>query len=290
MQTGSAPATGTGRVANTVRGTGAPVLVLHGTPGSLEGAEAMARFLPSERFRVVAVARPGYAGTPIVPGHASLDDEADRYAALLDDLGVDRTAVLAWSGGGPSAYHFAARHPDRVSALVVTAGLSGHWVPPHASPAEWFVARTRLGGALAAIAGHVVPRAVVGTVVAGVSSLRGAALRAHVRDVLHDPVRRTTVLDLATSGNAAGTHRAGWENDVRVLGALERLDLGAVRTPTLLLHGDADTDVDPAHSRRALAEVPGAELVTLPGGTHFALWDHADSVAVQQRVAEHLAR
>ncbi len=80
MQTGSAPATGTGRVANTVRGTGAPVLVLHGTPGSLEGAEAMARFLPSDRFRVVAVARPGYAGTPIIPGHASLDDEADRYA------------------------------------------------------------------------------------------------------------------------------------------------------------------------------------------------------------------
>ncbi len=118
----TSPSTGTGGIAVAVRGTGVPVLVLHGTPGGIASAEAMARFLPSDRFRVVTLARPGYAGTTLEPDHPSLDDEADRYVALLDALGIDRVAVLAWSGGGPAAYRFAVRHPDRVRTLVVVAG------------------------------------------------------------------------------------------------------------------------------------------------------------------------
>ncbi|WP_069713632.1 alpha/beta fold hydrolase [Curtobacterium sp. ER1/6] len=290
MQPGTSPATGADSVAVAVRGTGAPVLVLHGTPGGITAADAMARFLPSDRFRVVTVARPGYPGTPLVPGRSSLDDEADRYAALLDRSGIDRVAVLAWSGGGPVAYRFAVRHPDRVRSLVVAAGLSGRWAPARPSLAEWVVAHTSFGAAVAATAARVLPSVVVRTVEAGVSSLHGRALTAHVSEVVHDLRRRRDVLDLSTSGNAGGAFRPGWDNDVRVLGAVDDLELGAVRAPTLLVHGDADTEVPFGHSSRAAAAVPDVELVTLPGGTHFALWDHHDARAVQERVAEHLAR
>ncbi|MDM7893178.1 alpha/beta fold hydrolase [Curtobacterium caseinilyticum] len=290
MQPGTSPATGADTTAVAVRGTGAPVLVLHGTPGGIEAAEVMARFLPSDRFRVVTVARPGYPGSPLVAGGSSLDDEADRYAALLDGLGLDRVAVLAWSGGGPAAYRFAARHPDRVRALVVVAGLSARWVPPRPSVAEWVVAHTALGAAVADLAAAVLPAVVVRTAVAGVSSLRGRALAAHVADVLHDPVRRRAVLDLSTSGNAGGAYRPGWDNDVRVLGAIDDLVLEEVRAPTLLVHGDADTEVAFAHSARAAGAVQDAELLTLPGGTHFGLWDHHDAASVQERVRRHLDR
>lgn len=271
-----------------VRGTGAPVLVLHGTPGGVDTADVMARFLPSDGYRVVTVSRPGYLGTPVRHGRSSLDDDADRTVALLDRLGIERTGVLAWSGGGPSAYRLAVRHPDRVGSLVVAAGLSARWRPPRTSPAEWFVSHTRAGSGLAALAARIAPGVVVRTAIAGVSSLRGPALDAHVRDVLADPVRRGFVLDLASTGNASGPHRDGWRNDVANLGSIGSLELGAVRAPTLLLHGDADTDVLPEHSERAAREVPGAELVTLPGGTHFALWDHHDAAAVQERVRRHL--
>jgi len=290
MQPGTSPATDADTVATAVRGTGAPVLVLHGTPGGIGAADVMGRFLSSERFRVTTVARPGYAGTPLVPGRSSLDDEADRYAALLDRAGTDRTAVLAWSGGGPAAYRFVVRHPDRVSALVVAAGLSGRWVPPRSSPAEWVVEHTALGAVLAGVAARLLPTAVVRTAEAGVSALRGRALSAHVADVTRDAGRRRTVLDLSTSGNAGGANRPGWDNDVRVLGAVDDLGLGAVRAPTLLVHGDADTEVPFSHSARAAAAVPDVDLVTLPGGTHFALWDHHDATAVQDRVRRHLER
>ncbi|WIB78737.1 alpha/beta fold hydrolase [Curtobacterium sp. MCPF17_002] len=285
----ASPGAGPGaRVEVAVRGHGAPVLVVHGTPGGIDGAEIMARFLPSDGFRVVTVSRPGYLGTPLDPDRSSLDDEADRFAAVLDDLGIDRAAVLAWSGGGPAAYRFAVRHPDRIRSLVVAAGLSGPWVPPHPGPLEWIVTHTVAGAALARAAARLAPAAVVRFAEAGVSSLRGAALREHVRGVLADPLRRAFVLDLATTGNTSGRHRPGWDNDVRNLGAALDLGLRDVRTPTLLVHGAADTDVDPSHSARAAAEVPGAELVTLPGGTHFALWAHRDAAAVQERVRAHL--
>ena len=70
MQPGSSPTTDTDGVAATVRGAGSPVLVLHGTPGGLRTAEVMGRFLPADRFRVVSVARPGYAGTSLQIGRA----------------------------------------------------------------------------------------------------------------------------------------------------------------------------------------------------------------------------
>ncbi|MEK6343315.1 MAG: alpha/beta hydrolase [Curtobacterium sp.] len=271
-----------------VRGEGTPVLVLHGTPGGVDTADVMARFLPSDGFRVVTVSRPGYLGTPVRHGRSSLDDDADRAVALLDRLGIDRVGVFAWSGGGPSAYRLAVRHPDRVSSLVVAAGLSGRWTPPRTSPAEWFVTQTRVGAVASAIGARIVPRLVVRTAIAGESSLRGAALDAHVRDVMADPGRRRFMLDLAATGNSSGAHRDGWRNDVANLGAITSLDLGAVRAPTLLVHGDADTDVLLEHSERALREIPGAELLRLPGGTHFAVWAHHEAAAVQQRVRDHL--
>ena len=42
------------------RGSGTPVLVVHGSPGGIDAARAMGRFLPEDRFRVIALSRPGY--------------------------------------------------------------------------------------------------------------------------------------------------------------------------------------------------------------------------------------
>lgn len=288
MQPETCPAATTAGAEVATRGVGTPVLVVHGTPGGIDVAEIMARFLPSTDFRVVTLSRPGYLRTPLPTDTPSLDDEADLYAAVLDDLGIERVGVFAWSGGGPAAYRFAVRHPDRVRSLVVAAGLTGRWAPPEVSAPERLVGGTAFGASLARVAARLLPRTVVRLAVGGVSSLRGSALRDHVAGVLHDPVRRAFVLDLARTGNTSGPHRDGWDADVRNLGAIDDLGLASVRAPTLLVHGDADTDVLPSHSARAATEVPGAELAVLPGGTHFALWDHPDAEAVQARVREHL--
>ena len=61
--------TDAGQVEVSDRGDGPPVLVLHGSPGGIDVAELMGRFLRIRGFRVIAISRPGYLGTPLRPGN-----------------------------------------------------------------------------------------------------------------------------------------------------------------------------------------------------------------------------
>ena len=45
--------------------------------------------------------------------------QADAYACLLDELGIEKAVVFATSGGANSGIRFTARYPERVSALVL---------------------------------------------------------------------------------------------------------------------------------------------------------------------------
>ena len=55
---------------------------------------------------------------------ATPEAQADLLAALLDTLAIGQAAVIAISGGGPAAIHFALRHPTRCRALVLCSTVS----------------------------------------------------------------------------------------------------------------------------------------------------------------------
>ena len=69
-------------------------------------------------WRVIALDQRGHGYS----GHASSytrDDYLQDLAALYDHLGMRRAILIGNSLGGVNAYQFAARHPDRVRALVI---------------------------------------------------------------------------------------------------------------------------------------------------------------------------
>lgn len=102
--------------------SGRPVLRLQGTPGSRLSIPPLHREWSAHRLRVIMTDRPGFGLSTRFAGHRVVD-VADDYAALLDHLELDAVAVLGISGGGPHALAFAVRHPDRVRALSVVAGV-----------------------------------------------------------------------------------------------------------------------------------------------------------------------
>ena len=105
------------RLAVHTAGSGLPLLLLHGFPldhGMWARQEPLA-----EQLRLIVPDQRGFGGSS-GPGPESIEQLADDAVALLDALHVAGPAVVCGlSMGGYVAQHVAARHPDRVAALIL---------------------------------------------------------------------------------------------------------------------------------------------------------------------------
>ncbi|MDO8188340.1 alpha/beta hydrolase [Conexibacter sp. JD483] len=273
--------TALGPVEHAVLGDGPPVLVVHGSPGGIDAAEIMARFLVAAGRKAILLSRPGYLGSEL-GDRTTIDQQADLLAALLDALAIERAGVLAWSGGGPSSYRLAVRHPQRVSGLVVCAGVSHAIEEPQEPLSDKLMFSTRPGAWLLRLLQQHAPERLISATLGSEGDLTKEELSARTAEVFADPVKRAFVVDLG--GTVIHRDRqAGLDNDWAQFGAIADLELERVSVPTLLVQGSADSDVVPEHSAFAAAKVPGAELLTLDRGTHLAFWTHPESDAAQAR-------
>jgi pimeloyl-ACP methyl ester carboxylesterase len=98
---------------------GRPVVFLHGTPGSRVFCPDPAESVTSG-VRLLTFDRPGYgrsrpAAVPTLAGVAEL------VARIADDRGLEKPAVVGFSGGGPYALACGALLPDRVSRVAAVS-------------------------------------------------------------------------------------------------------------------------------------------------------------------------
>ncbi|BEL08877.1 alpha/beta hydrolase [Actinoplanes sichuanensis] len=107
-----------------VTGDGPAVLLLHSTVCDRRMWDPQVAALAAAGHRVVRLDLVGHGGTPVPTGRF---DEAATVAELLDGLGINELALVGASGGGRLALEFAARQPDRVTALaLLCTALRGH--------------------------------------------------------------------------------------------------------------------------------------------------------------------
>jgi pimeloyl-ACP methyl ester carboxylesterase len=266
-------------------GTGFPVVVLHGTPGGIDAAELMTRFLPRDQFAPILLSRPGYLGTPLGENR-SIDQQADLIIALLDALGIERAGVLSWSGGGPFGYRLAVRYPERITSVVSVAGVSRAYHVRKTSLQDRLMFGTSVGHWLLRVLSTHRPADIVTGTMASESSLTGLELEDRVASIMADPYKLQFVLDLGPTAGTTSDRRAGYDNDLAQFAAIDSLELERITVPTLVVQGSADTDLPPADSDYAAATVPGARLVTLEGGSHLAFYTHPDAAAAQRQAME----
>lgn len=269
-------------------GSGPPVLFVHGTPGGADSSLAMGRFLVAAGFELIAPSRPGYLGTPLSAQHEPIDAQADLLAALLDALGHDEAAVVMWSGGGPSGYRLAVRHPERVCALVPFSAVSHDYHLEDEDLTSRLFLKTSLGNwVLEFLADHA-PKATVAETLKAEGGLTRKELKALVDEVVRDERQSDVVLTMAHVCADYAHRRVGMDNDFAQFAAIESLELERIAAPTLVVNGDADTDVVPEYSDHAAAAIPGAQRLVMARGTHLCLFAHPDAAAAQARVVEHL--
>ncbi|WP_431975046.1 alpha/beta fold hydrolase [Micromonospora haikouensis] len=118
------------RLWHEVRGSGRPLVLLHGGYGT---AESFAPLLPAfaGRRRVVTVDLQGHGRTADVDRPLRFESMADDVAALIRHLGLGEADVLGYSLGGGVALRVAIQHPALVRRLVVVSApcRSGGWYP-----------------------------------------------------------------------------------------------------------------------------------------------------------------
>src|SRR5258706_8074706 len=87
-----------------------PIMFHHGTPGSRYPIHPDPTV--GDGFRIVSYDRPGYGGSDPQPGRIVADAAADT-PALPHGLGLERFALIRFSGGGPPPPAFPAPLPER---------------------------------------------------------------------------------------------------------------------------------------------------------------------------------
>jgi pimeloyl-ACP methyl ester carboxylesterase/DNA-binding CsgD family transcriptional regulator len=184
-----------------------------------------------------------------------LDARVEQVVAVMDAAGLERTALLGLSEGGIAAAAVAARHPDRVSALVLGNTLAG---------------TADLEG-VAAFGPLAEPAAVVAfwkRFVDGWGTADTLTLTDFAPSLTADESMRRWMPSYERA--AASPLLIGrWVRGALALDVTAELD--AIRAPTLVIHLRGDRVVPIAHGRYLASRIAGAELVELDGDDHF-LW------------------
>ncbi|MCX6407539.1 MAG: alpha/beta hydrolase [Propionibacteriales bacterium] len=229
-------------------GRGRPMGLAHGASGDVDANFAPLLDALGDRWSFIGSRYPGTGGSgPVddLPSVLRPEVLADRLVEALDAEGHLRVPVAGVSFGCAVAIETALRHPDRVSALVLTVGFArpdlqlrqmlGTWEELAGGPPE------RLGAFLLSQLGSP----------DGLAELDRAG---------------TFASDALAAGR--GVNKAGLAH----LRAATQVDLedrlAEVRVPTLVVVAGSDRVVLPATTRELAAGIPGAELVEYPAAGH----------------------
>ena len=260
-----------GPVACVTFGKGTPILAIHGGMGGVDQSWVLALSLLADPngFHIIAVARPGYPGTPLATG-STPQDQADALAALLDTLGLESAIVAAISAGGPSALAFASRHPSRCRALILVSAATGALVsPPH------ILSRLKTMSLMAHIPGAaaLLRRKAAKDPVAAL--MRSVPDRAVAQSVMahHDAGALFRLFQLGMFDQLAG-RILGTRHDIQCLSELTPPP--TIHVPVLTIHGQDDAVVLPMHADQVAG--PVVMHVRLAGAGHVALFTHMDTV------------
>jgi pimeloyl-ACP methyl ester carboxylesterase len=255
---------------------GAPVLYLHGTPDSRLARHPDDGLAAAAGVRLLALDRPGYGGSS-APGPWSprwADRLAGDVAALLDDLGVDRCAVLAWSGGALSGLALAAGIPDRVGRLGIASGLVPRQAYDDQAVRAWGAARLGVIDLADLVAPgelgpEVAPMLAPFPCDAALAAQHQAGHRtpADAAELATVPGGADRLAEALAEAVRAGL--AGAAADVEAEARPLPVDLGAVACPVDLWYGGDDLVTPPAFGRWYAARLRRASLRVVDGAGHY---------------------
>ena len=270
-----------GDIEYTSGGSGPDVLVIHGAGGGYDQGEILVKAVLGDNFHWIAPSRFGYLRSTFHSG-ASWDDQAHAYAGLLDNLGLDKVAVVALSQGGPSALLFAILHPERVSSLtLISCGVASSVAANQEEANE---------------KGNMLKKIFQYDLLYWISTklfkkqfmeLMGAS-DAVVRSLT--PQQRILAEQVIDFMNPVSPRSSGVNLDNTAKMPNERI--AAIQAPTLVVHAKDDMLQLYHNAEYAVSTIPGAKLMQFEKGGHLLMVvaQMAIGPAVQKHIVENLIK
>jgi pimeloyl-ACP methyl ester carboxylesterase len=200
----------------------------------------------------------------------SLKDMADDGIGLLTALEIDKAHVVGASMGGMIVQLMAIHHPERLITMTSIMSTTGNGKLPQAEPAA-------IGALTAPLKGMDEE-----TLVAhGLNIIRNIGTPDSSEFPFDEAHHRARVL----ANMRRSVYPAGLPRQLAAIidDGCRRARLANVRTPTLVLHGEADPLVKLEAGEDTARHISGARLVTIPG------WGHDIPQPLIPRVAAEIA-
>jgi len=230
-----------------IHGAGQPLILLHGGLGSTSMFGDVLPLLADDR-QVIAVDLQAHGRTADIDRPLRYELMGDDIAALIVHLGLAKTDLMGYSLGGGVALRAAIQHPELVRKLVIvsTPFSQDGWYP------EIVASMAQMNGAAAEF-------------------MKDSPMVQEYARVAPRPEDFPVLLDKI--GDML-RHDYDWSDDV-----------AALKMPTLLVFGDADS-IPPAYCARFFELLGGgktdggwdgsgmssARLAILPGATHYNIF------------------
>lgn len=213
------------------------------------GSAALRRGL-AEHARVIVFDKRGSGLSDRIAGAPTLEERSDDIRAVMDAAGSDRAALLGVSEGVPMSVVFAASYPERVSALVLYAGMARMlWAPDYLFGTTEREMRKEIEENFEAF---LTPGGMEALVRIGFPSASDEEVRAWARVFRYG----------SSPGSGEAVDRLNMAIDVRDV-------LPVVSAPALVVHQRGDPWVRVEHGRYLAQHIPGAAYVELDGDGHL---------------------
>jgi len=223
-----------------VHGDGPAVVFAHGSGGTHMSWWQQVPVL-SKQYRCVTIDHRGFGYSKDQPNKPGRQNFVADLEGLLDRLKVDRVSLVGQSMGGLTVLGFAARHPERVSALILSDTTGGYTNPE--------IEKLR--------AANKNPRSAFAP---------GYAQREPAMAFLYREISSLTMDDEPQGATgAAATPAPGPSTDIK--------PLLAKKVPVLFIVGEQDQLIPPAAIEAMHKEIPGSELVKVPGAGHSVYFE-----------------
>lgn len=238
------------QLAYTRSGDGPPLVLLHGFPLDHHLWDEVVPLLENS-FDVILPDLRGFGESTTVDSAYDMDDYASDVAGLLDQLQIQKAAIVGHSMGGYVALAFARRYPERVTGLGLVSSQVLADAPERKEGRYKSAADVAANG--------------IGSVV----------------DAMTSKFTSDERLQAQARASMERQQPAAYIGALRAMA--ERLDstdlLSSFHFPVVVIHGDADALIPIDRAREVKAALPQAHLLEIPGAGHIPMLEAKERTA-----------